>query len=189
MADYSHIGTISVRIDDFTPCLKSASTGELVDTEVIRIRRKSFLSSYNIRNGWYTNWASLVDNAEIYALVVKGTVDIQGLVALQRDPDAKAVYIQWMCTAPWNNKEKTETPRYEGVGGHLFAISGSISEEAGFDGYVFGFASNKEVLAHYIEKLGAIHIGILHPYQFAIEADAMKKILETYTFEQTDEEV
>ena len=87
-----------------------------------------------------------------------------------------AVYIQWMCTAPWNNKEKTETPRYEGVGGHLFAISGSISEEAGFDGYVFGFASNKEVLAHYIEKLGAIHIGILHPYQFAIEADAMKKI-------------
>ena len=75
------------------------------------------------------------------------------------------------------------------VGGHLFAISGSISEEAGFDGYVFGFASNKEVLAHYIEKLGAIHIGILHPYQFAIETDAMKKILETYTFEQTDEEV
>lgn len=51
MTDYSHIGTISVRIDDFTPCLKSASTGELVDTEVIRIRRKSFLSSYNIRNG------------------------------------------------------------------------------------------------------------------------------------------
>ena len=116
-------------------------------------------------------------------------MDIQGLVALQRDPDAKAVYIQWMCSAPWNNKEKTETPRYEGVSGHLFAISGSISEEAGFDGYVFGFASNKEVLAHYIEKLGAIHIGILHPYQFAIEADAMKKILETYTFEKTDEEV
>lgn len=57
MTDGANIGTISVRIDDFTPCLKSTSTGELVD------------------------------NAEIYALVVKGTVDIQGLVALQRDPD------------------------------------------------------------------------------------------------------
>ena len=60
---------------------------------------------------------------------------------------------------------------------------------AGFDGYVFGFASNQEVLAHYIKKLGAIHIGLLHPYQFAIETDAMKRILETYTFDQTDEEV
>ena len=29
-----------------------------------------------------TNTGELVDNAEIYALVVKGTVDIQGLVAL-----------------------------------------------------------------------------------------------------------
>ena len=189
MSDNLNIGTIDIRIDDFTPCLKSINTGELVDTEVIRIRRKSFLSNYNARNGWYTNWASLVDNAEIYALVVKGTVDIQGLVALQRDSDAKAVYIQWMCSAPWNNKEKTETPRYDGVGGHLFAISGSISAAAGFDGYVFGFASNNNVLKHYIEKLGAIHIGLLHPYQFAIEAEAMKKILETYTFEQTDEEV
>lgn len=115
MADYSHIGTISVRIDDFTPCLKSASTGELVDTEVIRIRRKSFLSSYNIRNGWYTNWASLVDNAEIYALVVKGTVDIQGLVALQRDPDAKAVYIQWMCTATKRKQKHLVTKEWAGI--------------------------------------------------------------------------
>ena len=153
------------------------------------IHLRGILSSYNIRNGWYTNWASLVDNAEIYALVVKGTVDIQGLVAIQRDSCAKAVYIQWMSSAPWNNKERTETPRYEGVGGHLFAISGRVSSEAGFDGYVFGFASNQKVLEHYIEKLGAIHIGLIHPYQFAIEADAMKKILETYTFEQTDEEV
>ena len=116
-------------------------------------------------------------------------MDIQGLVAIQRDSCAKAVYIQWMSSAPWNNKERTETPRYEGVGGHLFAISGRVSSEAGFDGYVFGFASNQKVLEHYIEKLGAIHIGLIHPYQFAIEADAMKKILETYTFEQTDEEV
>ena len=189
MNESRNIGTIDVLIDDFTPCLKSVSTGELVDTEVVRIRRKSFLQSYNIRNGWYTNWASLVDNAEIYALVVKGTVDIQGLVAIQRDSDAQSVYIQWMCTAPWNNKKKTPYPRYEGVGGHLFAIAGSISVEAGYDGFISGFAANKEVLSHYIEKLGAIHLGILHPYQFAIESEAMRKILETYTFEQTDEEV
>ncbi len=32
-------------VDELTPCLKDLSTGENVETEVIRIRRKSFLSS------------------------------------------------------------------------------------------------------------------------------------------------
>ena len=63
-------------------------------------------------------------NSEIYALVVKGTVDIQGLVSLQNNSDAKAIYIQWMCSAPQNNKLLTENIKYSGVGGHLFAIAG-----------------------------------------------------------------
>lgn len=31
---------INVMIDEFTPCLKDARTGELVQTEVIQIKRK-----------------------------------------------------------------------------------------------------------------------------------------------------
>ena len=31
------LGFISVYIDDFTPCLKDNATGELIDTEVVRI--------------------------------------------------------------------------------------------------------------------------------------------------------
>lgn len=42
---------INVWIDEFTPCLKNTNTGELVQTEVIRIRRKSFLRKYNKKNG------------------------------------------------------------------------------------------------------------------------------------------
>ena len=38
---------INVVIDAFTPCLKDARTGELIQTEVIRIKRKSFLKKYN----------------------------------------------------------------------------------------------------------------------------------------------
>mgnify|MGYP006988879921 FL=1 len=45
-------GAIDVWIDDFTPCLKDNLTGEVVNTEVIRIRRKSFLSKFNRKNGW-----------------------------------------------------------------------------------------------------------------------------------------
>ena len=123
-------GFISVYIDDFTPCLKDNVTGELVDTEVIRIKRSSFLEKYNKKNGWYIDWSQLTKNSEVYALVIKGTVDIQGLVSVQNNPDAGALYIQWMCTAPQNNKQLTDTPKYSGGGGHLFAITGKKSVEA-----------------------------------------------------------
>ena len=110
-----NFGFISVYIDDFTPCLKDNVTGELVDTEVIRIKRSSFLEKYNKKNGWYIDWSQLTKNSEVYALVIKGTVDIQGLVSVQNNPDAGALYIQWMCTAPQNNKQLTDTPKYSGV--------------------------------------------------------------------------
>ena len=51
---------INVIIDEFTPCLKDAKTGELVQTEVIRIKRETFLRKYNRKTGWYINWASLI---------------------------------------------------------------------------------------------------------------------------------
>lgn len=37
---------LNVWIDDLTPCLKDNETGDFVQTEVIRIRRKSFLSKF-----------------------------------------------------------------------------------------------------------------------------------------------
>lgn len=36
---------INVIIDELTPCLVDTSTGEIVETEVIRIKRKSFYQS------------------------------------------------------------------------------------------------------------------------------------------------
>lgn len=75
----------------------------------------------------------------MYALVIKGTTDIQGLIALQRNEDYQAVYITWMCAAPQNNKEIIDQPKYLGVGGHLFAIGIDKAIEYGYDGVVTGF--------------------------------------------------
>ena len=52
------IREIDVWIDVFTPCLKDNITGEVVNTEVIRIRRKSFLGKFNRKSGWYVNIAT-----------------------------------------------------------------------------------------------------------------------------------
>jgi hypothetical protein len=180
---------INVIIDEFTPCLKDGKTGELVQTEVIRVRRKSFLNKYNKKNGWYVNWASLADENEIYALVVEGSVDIQGLVALAADEDMKAVYITWMCTSPENNRLLTEDVRYLGVGGHLFAIAAQKSVEYGYEGYIYGFAANQELLKHYVETFNGEIIGILHPYHFAIDEVNAQKIMEVYDYDSTDEEI
>ena len=180
---------INVIIDEFTSCLKDARTGELVQTEVIRIKRKSFLRKYNKKNGWYTNWESLADENEIYALVVEGSVDIQGLVAVARNDDMQALYISWMCASPDNNKQIANEVKYLGVGGHLFAIAAQKSVNYGYDGYMYGFAANKELLEHYVKVFQGEVIAILHPYQFAIDEQAAREIMEVYDYEWTDEEI
>ena len=173
-------------VDEFTPCLKDARTGELVQTEVVRVVRKSFLQKYNKSNGWYVDWAALLAENEVYALVLKGTVDIQGLVAVENNDDVGALYVSWACISPENNKLIVEEPRYKGVGGHLFAIAAQVSIDHGYDGYLYGFAANAKLLEHYLSVFGADHIGVLHPYQIAIDASHAKQIIQEYDYEWTD---
>ena len=54
---------------------------------------------------------------------------------------------------------------------------------------MYGFAANKELLDHYVETFNGEAIGMLHPYQFAIDETNAKKIMEVYDYDWTDEEV
>ena len=74
---------ITVLIDEITPCLKDSITGELINTECIPVKRNSVLKKFNTRTGWHVNWYELSKSNDIYALVLEGTVDIQGLVAVR----------------------------------------------------------------------------------------------------------
>lgn len=177
---------VNVWIDEFTPCLKDSYSGDFVETEVVQITRKSYLSKFNVKTQWYVNWEDLIDEHEIYALVLKGTTDVQGLVALRRNDDYQAVYVAWMCASPQNNKEITDQPRYSGTGGHLFAICVDKAIEYGFDGVITGFAANEKLLDHYCLVFNAVPLRALHPYHFMIEEDTAKKIKEAYTYEWTD---
>lgn len=180
---------INVYIDEFTPCLKDTRTGEIVQTEVIRIVRKSFLRKYNKRNGWYVNWADLLNENEIYALVVEGSVDIQGMVAVAPNEDMRALYVSWMCANPESNKLLTDNTKYTGIGGHLFAIAAQKSISYGYDGLLYGFAANRELLDHYMKVFHGEFIGMLHPYQFAIDEENAHRIMEMYDYEWTDEQI
>lgn len=42
---------ITFKVDEVTPCLKEVSTGDIYETEVVRIKRKSILKKYNKNTG------------------------------------------------------------------------------------------------------------------------------------------
>ncbi len=176
-------------IDSLTPCLKNVQTGDIVETEVIRVKRKSFLQKFNEHTGWYVNWSKFDDETEIYALVIKGTVDIQGLIAVTDDVQSNAVYINWACTSPANNVWRNGVKVYEGVGGHLFAIAMNISVQRGHGGCVHAVAMDNEILKHYVDVFDAIVVGIMHPFHFVIEEESAKKIMEVYKYEWSDDEL
>lgn len=181
---------ITFIIDTLTPCLKETSTGEFFETEVIKLKRKSFLSKFNRHTGWYVNWSKFKEDVEIYALVLKGSVDVQGLIAVRKDCFAKALHVVWACTAPWNNKIKGENQTYQGVGGHLFAIAAELSFEYGCEGYIYGDAVNKEVLQHYIDNFQATPIGAKNGInRFMIDGGKTQKLMEVYKYEWTEEEL
>lgn len=180
---------LTVIIDELTPCLKNADTGILEETEVIQLTRKSILQKYNKKSGWYTNWANLVDENNIYALVLKGTYDIQGMVAISNSQEYDSAFITWMCASPENNKLIINAPKYLGVGGHLFAIASQISLEMGYGGIISGYAANKKLMQHYCNVFGAEWIGILHKYQIAIDEIESAKIREVYDYDWTNEKI
>lgn len=176
---------IYVKIDALTPCLVDNQTGEIVETEVIRVKRKSFLSKYNRKTNWYVNWAELLKENEIYAIVIKGTVDIQGLVAIRADENMQAVFISWMVAAPHNNLQISDSKRYTGVGGHLFAVASKKSLDFGYGGAVTGFAADEDLMIHYCNAFNAEPICMLHPYQIFIPEKEGMQIQEVYTYDWT----
>ena len=181
---------INVWIDEMTPCLKDAVTGDIIPTEVLQIVRKSFLRKFSKDNGWYVNWADLLDmGCEVYALVLKGTVDIQGMIAIERDEEAKALYMAWAVAAPVNNKQLTDNVKYIGVGGHLFAIAADKSFEYGYDGFMYGYAANEKLLRHYMDRFNVLFVGIRHPYHFVIDPPQAERIRGEYDYEWTDAKI
>ena len=178
---------ITFIVDEFTPCLKNVETGDLYDTEVAVVKRKSFLKQFNQKSGWYINWSKFSADTEIYALLLKGTNDIQGLIAVQYDDEAKAVYVLWGCTAPQNNIWQYGKQKFSGVGGHLLAIASELSVKKGYDGFIYGEAMDQELFDYYGREFGAFPLPpINNPYRFMLSDRATSRMREVYTYEWTE---
>ncbi len=176
-------GCIDILIDEIVPCLKDTITGELKETVVFKIESRAYLKKFQKTNGWHINWNEIPKDVEVYALALKDDNSIQGLIGVRNDRDSNAAYLHWACTAPHNNLHEYGSQKYVGVGGHLFAIVADKSMQWGYEGAMHGYAANEELLEHYIETFHAEYLGMLHQYQFFIDEEQAKKLLEVYHYE------
>ena len=176
-------GCIDIWVDEIVPCLKNTETGESEETVVFKIESRAYLRKFTREDGWHINWNEVPKDVEVYALALKSTNEIQGLLGIKNDKDSNAVYMHWACTAPWNNKHEFGSQKYEGVGGHLFAIAADKSIQWGYEGAMHGFAADEKLLNHYINMFDAEYLGMLHRYQFFIDENSASKLLEVYSYE------
>ncbi len=176
-------GCLDIWIDELVPCLKDTATDESLETVVFRIESRSYLKRYNSKTGWRINWSQIPKDVEVYALALAESNEIEGLIGIKKDYNANALFIHWACTAPHNNLHDFNSQKYSGVGGHLFAIAAEKSFEYGFDGFIHGYAANEELVKHYVEKFGAIHVGAQHQFQIMIDSGAAANLREVYSYE------
>lgn len=179
---------ITFKVDEIIPCLKEISTGDIYETEIIQIKRKSILRKYNEKTGWYVNWSMFPNDTDVYAIVLEGTNDVQGMIAVQSDNDAQAIHIVWACTAPHNNIWQYGTQKFAGVGGHLLALASDISVRRGYDGFIWAEAMDEELFNYYCENFGAAYLPPLNnPYRFMLSDTATQRLREVYTYAWSDD--
>lgn len=178
-------GIINIEIDELTPCLRDNKTGELVETEVRQIIDYNELKECTPQNGWDFPWDKPPKDSEVYAVSVKDSTEIEGLIALRSEPNNDAVYMYWGNAAPHNRITDNNTEKkYNGVGGHLFAVAIHKSLQNGFGGVIYADAANKELLSHFINEHGAFPIGTHeHPYRFLLDGESAKNLFKTYNFD------
>lgn len=177
--DVSRVG-IDIAIDKFTPCLIERASGRVVETAYSAAPKQELTGLQ--KQGWLFRWnAGDLKGATIYKLTRKNESIPQGLIAIRDYRADSAVYVQLAESAPWN---KGENKRYEGVGGHLFAVAAQKSMDWGYGGFLFLDAKNMELVEHYRKAFGAVHIGGPHPYRMLIDEDAARQLLNAYTLEE-----
>jgi predicted dithiol-disulfide oxidoreductase (DUF899 family) len=146
---------LDFEIDKLTNSIENVVTGDsfLTDVSVITL---ADLKTITKKNNWQFDWKSEYKQPEreVYKLtIVNNQLIIQGLVSLEIKSDH--VYMHLVENAPFN---KGRIKMYAGVAGNLVAFACRLSFQRGHQGNV-SFHSKTQLVQHYIDSLGATHVG------------------------------
>ena len=160
-------------IDNLTNFIENVVTGDSFSTD-ISIVSNTDLKTVTKKNGWAFEWKEELKQPErdVYKLtIVNNQTIIQGLISLEIKSDH--VYMHLVESAPFN---KGETKIYAGVPGNLVAFACKLSFQRGHQGNV-AFFSKSQLIKHYIDNLGALHLG---GRVMIIDTTAALKLLNKY---------
>ena len=142
-------------IDKLTNSLENVVTGDSFVTEITLVTPAD-LRTVPEKNGWQFDWKFEYKQPErdVYKLtIINNPMVIQGLISLEVKSDH--VYMHLVESAPFN---KGKAKVYAGVPGNLVAFACRLSFQRGHEGNV-AFFSKTQLVQHYMNTLGAMHIG------------------------------
>ncbi len=142
-------------IDKLTNSIENVVTGDSFATDITLIST-SDLRTITKKSNWQFDWKLEFKQPQrdVYKLtIVNNQSVIQGLISLEIKPDH--VYMHLVESAPFN---KGKTKVYAGVPGNLVAFACRLSFQRGQEGNV-SFFSKTQLIQHYIDSLGSMHVG------------------------------
>lgn len=164
---------LDFEIDKLTDSIQNTISGDSFQTE-ISLLKKSDLKTVTKSKGWLFNWRYELNqpDREVYKLtIIDNPGIVQGLISITVRTDH--VYMFLLESAPFNlGKNKL----YEGVPGNLVAYACKVSFQRGGEGFV-SFESKTKLIDHYINTLGAFHLG---GHLMVIDTIAAKRLTDKY---------
>ncbi|MCI6179197.1 MAG: hypothetical protein MR662_01705 [Treponema porcinum] len=171
---------VDIEIDGLTNCLINRATNEECDTQY-RLISKTITKADAEKlkaEGWLFDWSIPHSNGyEIYELLIKGSEERQGLIALKHIRDQLYTHVDVVESAPQN---RGKTGKYQGVGAHLFAIACKLSWDVGNEGFV-QFKAKTDLVEHYRETLNAKTIDVQNMY---IDSYSALNLIKKYFSEE-----
>ncbi len=145
---------LDFEVDKLTNSIENALSGEIFETEVVRIasKDKKLIKASDFGFEWHKEFKDL--SKEIYKLnTINNPTILQGLISISDRHDH--IFMHLIESTKLNKgKEKL----YKGVAGNLVAYACKISFEKNYDGVV-SFESKTKLIEHYQKTLGAKQFG------------------------------
>jgi len=164
---------LDFEVDKLTNSIENIITGDSFATDITIISIAD-LKTVTKKNGWQFNWKLEFKHPEkdVYKLtIVNNQSVIQGLISLEIKSDH--VYMHLVESAPFN---KGKLKVYAGIPGNLVAFACKLAFQRGHEGNV-SFFSKTQLVQHYIDTLGAIHVG---GRVMIIDTNAALKLINKY---------
>lgn len=163
---------LDFEIDKLTNSIENILTGEVFDTEIVRLISAD--SKQFKKADWQFKWNKELkdETKEVYKLTtVNNPTIIQGLLSIEDKQDH--IFMHLIESSKFN---KGKAKVYLGVPGNLVAYACKVSVDKGYEGFL-AFDAKTALIKHYEQSLHATHFRGLRMF---IETGAALKLIAQY---------